>query len=186
MSDSLRPHGLQPAKPARLLCPWDFPGKNIGVGCRFLLQAIFPTQGLNLGFLHCRQTLYHLSYFTILLIYFWPFWVLLLCGLFSSCSLWASHCGRFSCGAQALGWMGFSGCGSQVLEHSVRGCGARAQLLHGTWGLPGPGVRPVSSALAGGAFTAEPLGKPHTWNQWTDNNNRTLKAGKKEQAGRKP
>ena len=31
----------------RLLCPWDFPGKNIGVGCHFLLQGIFLTQGLN-------------------------------------------------------------------------------------------------------------------------------------------
>ena len=31
--------------PTRLLCPWDFPGKNIGVGCRFLLQGIFPAQG---------------------------------------------------------------------------------------------------------------------------------------------
>ena len=27
------------------LCPWDFPGKHIGVGCHFLLQGIFPTQG---------------------------------------------------------------------------------------------------------------------------------------------
>ena len=26
-----------------LLCPWDFPGKNTGVGCRFLLQGIFTT-----------------------------------------------------------------------------------------------------------------------------------------------
>ena len=33
---SLRPHRLQPA---RLLCPWDFPGKNTGVGCHFLLQG---------------------------------------------------------------------------------------------------------------------------------------------------
>jgi len=32
---------------ARLLCPWDFLGKNIGVGCHFLLQGIFPTQGSN-------------------------------------------------------------------------------------------------------------------------------------------
>ena len=31
----------------RLLCPWDFPGKNTGVGCRFLLQRIFPTHGSN-------------------------------------------------------------------------------------------------------------------------------------------
>ena len=30
-----------------LLCPWVFPGKNTGVGCHFLLQEIFPTQGLN-------------------------------------------------------------------------------------------------------------------------------------------
>ena len=40
MSDSLRPHGLDPA---RLLCPWNSPGKNTGVGCHFLLQ----------GFLFC-------------------------------------------------------------------------------------------------------------------------------------
>ena len=44
---SLRPHGLQPS---RLLCPWDFPGRNTGVGYHSLLQGIFPTQGLNLGF----------------------------------------------------------------------------------------------------------------------------------------
>ena len=30
--------------PTRLLCPWDFPAKNTGVGCHFLLQGIFPTQ----------------------------------------------------------------------------------------------------------------------------------------------
>ena len=35
-------------KPRRLLCPWDSPGKNIGMGCHFLLQGIFPTQGWNL------------------------------------------------------------------------------------------------------------------------------------------
>ena len=46
---------------ARLLCPWDFPGKHTGVGCHFFLQGIFPTQGLNLGLLHCRQILYHLA-----------------------------------------------------------------------------------------------------------------------------
>ena len=44
------------------LCPWDFPGKKTGVICHFLLQGIFPTQGLNLGLLHCRQILYWLSY----------------------------------------------------------------------------------------------------------------------------
>ena len=44
MSDSLQPCGLQPN---RLLCPWDSPSENTGVGCHFLLQGIFPTQGSN-------------------------------------------------------------------------------------------------------------------------------------------
>ena len=38
-------------------CPWDFPGKNTGVGSHSLLQSIFLTQGLNVGLLHCRQIL---------------------------------------------------------------------------------------------------------------------------------
>ena len=36
--------------------------KNTGVDCHFLLQGIFPTQGLDLGLLHCRQILYRLSH----------------------------------------------------------------------------------------------------------------------------
>ena len=40
----------------------DSPGKNTGVGCHALLQGIFPTQGSNPGFLHCRWILYHLSH----------------------------------------------------------------------------------------------------------------------------
>ena len=47
LSRSLQPH--------RLLCPWDFPGKNTGAGCHFLLQGIFLTQGSNpslCSFLH--------------------------------------------------------------------------------------------------------------------------------------
>ena len=59
MSDSVRPRRW---KPTRLLCPWDSPGKNTGVGSFSLLQGIFPTQGLNPGFPHCRQILYQLSY----------------------------------------------------------------------------------------------------------------------------
>ena len=38
---TLQPDGLQPP---RLLCPWDSPGKNTGVGCHALLRGIFPTQ----------------------------------------------------------------------------------------------------------------------------------------------
>ena len=51
VSDSLQPCGLQPT---RLLCPWDSPGKNTGVGGHALLQGIFPTQGSHPCLLHCR------------------------------------------------------------------------------------------------------------------------------------
>ena len=47
MSNSLQRHG-----PTRLLCPWDFPGKNTGEGSHFLLQGIFQTQRLNSSLLH--------------------------------------------------------------------------------------------------------------------------------------
>ena len=43
---TLQTHGLWPT---RLLCPWDSPGKNTGVGCHFLLQGIFLTQGSKPG-----------------------------------------------------------------------------------------------------------------------------------------
>ena len=45
----------------KLLFPWDFLGKSTGVGCHFLLQGIFLTQGSNPGLPYCRQTLYRLS-----------------------------------------------------------------------------------------------------------------------------
>ena len=40
----------------------DSPGKNTEVGSHSLLQGIFPTQGSNLGLLHCRRVLYCLSH----------------------------------------------------------------------------------------------------------------------------
>ena len=46
----------------RLLCPWDFPCKNTGVGCHLLLQGIIPTQESNPDLLHYRQILYYLSH----------------------------------------------------------------------------------------------------------------------------
>ena len=59
MSKIFQTHGLWPA---RLLCPWEFPGKNAGVGCHFFFQGIVPTQGSNLcllWFLHWQVILYH-------------------------------------------------------------------------------------------------------------------------------
>ena len=58
-SDFLQPHGH--SWPAGLLCAWDFPSKNTGMGCHFLLWAIFPTQELNpllLHLQHCRWSLH--------------------------------------------------------------------------------------------------------------------------------
>ena len=43
-------------------CPWDFPGKNTGVGWHALFQGIFPTEGSNpcfLHLLHWQVVLYH-------------------------------------------------------------------------------------------------------------------------------
>ena len=57
--NSLQPHGLYPA---RLLCSWNSPDENTGVGIHFLLQGIFLTQGSNPGLPHCRQILSHLSH----------------------------------------------------------------------------------------------------------------------------
>ena len=54
VSDSLWPRGLY--------SPWNSPGQNTGVGSLSLLQGIFPTQGSNLGLLHCRWILYQLSH----------------------------------------------------------------------------------------------------------------------------
>ena len=72
LSGSLQPSGLQPTK---LLCPWDFPSKNTGLGCHFLLQGIFPTQGSNpclLCLLHWQMdslTLLHLEVTTLFSLY---------------------------------------------------------------------------------------------------------------------
>ena len=38
-----------------IFCPWNFPSKNAGVGCHFLLQGVFPTQRLNLHLLHWQE-----------------------------------------------------------------------------------------------------------------------------------
>ena len=59
MSDSVWPHGLWPT---RVLCPWSFPSKTIGVGCCFLLQGVFPTQGTNPYLLHLHANSLPLSH----------------------------------------------------------------------------------------------------------------------------
>ena len=92
MSDPLQPHGLWPG---RLVCPWDFPGKNTAVGSHFLLQGIFPTQGSNprlWGLLNWRvdsSPLHHLG--SLWVVYAYVFvnvylYVLCVCYVCSCCS----------------------------------------------------------------------------------------------------
>ena len=88
---------------------------------------------------------------------------------FSSCS--EQGYSSLQCAGVSLRWLlllqstgsrctGFSSCGSRALEHRLSSCGARTQLLQGMWDLPGPGLEPMSHALAGGFLTTASPGKP--------------------------
>ena len=55
-------HDSMNCSSSKLLSPWNFPGKNTGLGCHSLFQEIFMTQGSNLGLLHWRQIIFHLSH----------------------------------------------------------------------------------------------------------------------------
>ena len=61
--DSWEPLGQQgESKQSILFCAYSLQLCSTGMGCRALLQGIFPTQGLNPGLLHFRWILYHLSH----------------------------------------------------------------------------------------------------------------------------
>ena len=88
VSNSLRLYGLH--------SPRNSPGQNTGVGSLFLLQGIFPTQGLNPGLLHCRRILYQLSHKGDPPCY--------MNSLISSTTLWGScHCLHFAETKQTCG-----------------------------------------------------------------------------------
>ena len=145
---------------------WNLPGPG--------LEPVSPA--LTGGFLnHCatREVPPNHVYFINLLIYLLAvllrtgFLQLRRAGATFRCAVQASHCGGFShCGAQVLGTRasvvvarGLSSCGSWDPECRFSSCGARASLLRGMWDLPGPGLEPVSPALAGGFLTTAPPGK---------------------------
>ena len=109
-------------------------------------------------------------YLFILFIYFWLRWVFVAARGLSLVAV-SGGCSSFHCAGFSLRWLlslrsagsrrtGFTSCGSQALERRLSSCGAQAQLLHGMWDLPGPGLKPVSLALAGGFLTTAPPGKP--------------------------
>ena len=82
-------------------------------------------------------------------------------GLLSGCTAaQACLCSGISCSrARALGLMGFSSGSSWALEHRLNCCGAEAWLLCDLWDLLGPGIEPMSPAMAGRFITTEPPGK---------------------------
>ena len=65
---------------------------------------------------------------------------------------------------------GFSSCGVWALEHRLSSCGAQASLHRGRWDLPGPGLEPMSPALAGIFPTTVPPGKPSSFKVLKDKN----------------
>ena len=78
--------------------------------------------------------------------------------LFAMASLVVEH-GLQGTWASVLVVCRLSSCGSQTVERRLSSCGAQAQLLCGMWDLPGPGLEPVSPALAGRFLTTELRGK---------------------------
>ena len=108
--------------------------------------------------------------FIYLFIYFWLHWVFAAAHGLSPVAASGGH-PSLRCAGPSLCWLlllqsmgsrrvGFSSCGSWALERRLSTCGARALLLRGMWDLPGPGLEPVSPALAGGFLTTVPPGKP--------------------------
>ena len=100
---TLQPCGLQPA---RLLCPWNSPGKNTRVGCHALLQGIFPPQGFNLpllcllhwqvGSLSLAPPTFGINFFSFPFIFIsWRLITLQYCSVFWHTLTWISH--GFTC-----------------------------------------------------------------------------------------
>ena len=126
--------------------PWNFPGKNTGVGCHFLLQGIFPTQGLNPCLLHwqldslplCRQLVG------------WQVGVGEKCVLSHSSCVWV-FATPWAIALQAPLSMGFS----RQEYWSGLPCPPPGDL-------PNPGIEPGSSALQANSLPSEQQG-----NQWT-------------------
>ena len=122
--------------PCRLLCPWNFPGKNTGAGCYFLLQGTFLTQGLN----PCLLCLLH-----------WQVGCLLAeplgcCAVLSRVRLFGTP---FTVAHQAPLSMGILQ--ARMLEWVA---------MPPSGDIPNPGIKPRSLTLQAYSLLYEPPGKP--------------------------
>ena len=104
------------------------------------------------------------------LIYFWLRWVFIAARRLSLVAASGGY-SLLQCVGFSLRWLlllrstgsrrvGFSSRGSGALERGLSSCGAWTLLLRGMWDLPGPGLEPVSPALAGRFLTTAPPGRP--------------------------
>ena len=92
--------------------------------------------------------------------YYWLLWVSVAARGLSLVAASGGRARALGTWASAVMMLGLSSCGTWALDCRLSSCGARAQPLRGTWDPPGPGLEPVSSALAGGLSTTAPPGKP--------------------------
>ena len=122
------------------------------VSCKFLLISPDPTQAW--PHLNCKWCV------ILLFVYFWSRWVFAAAHRLSlvvvsqatlRCPALTSHSGGFSC------------CGVHALGARASAVVTRGLLFAwGMWNLPGPGIEPMSSALAGGLLATVQPGKSHT------------------------
>ena len=98
-----------------------------------------------------------------LFIYFWLRWVFVAAcrlSLVAASGGYSLRCAGFSLRWLLLLWsMGSRRAASEVMARRLSSCGARSLLLRGRWVLPGPGIKPVCPALAGGFLTTATPGK---------------------------
>ena len=109
--------------------------------------------------------------FKKLFIYFWLCWVFVCCVGFS---LVAASRGSSLVAKRGLLTVVDSLVELRLSSASSSSCGSWAYLLQGMWHLPGPGIEPMSPALAGGFFTSESIGKPYSGNFYTTETGKIL------------
>ena len=109
-------------KPTKLLCQWNFPGKDTGAGCHFLHEGIFLTQGSNP----------HLCVSCI------GRWILYHCAIWEAlkCNSWVNS---FGCVRSRVTWhLWLLPMDSLAVAHRLRSCCAWALFFHCVWGLCSP------------------------------------------------
>ena len=129
---------------------------------------------VKLGYIHrIKYSAIFLINLFILFISFWLCWVFVAARRLSLVAASGGH-SLLRCAGFSLRWLlllcstgstraGFSSCGARasvVVARGLSSCGAQAFLLCGMWDLLGPGLDPMSPALAGGFLTTVPPGKP--------------------------